>query len=111
MLEKLKEWGENYRKVLKCDEDTEGVASALGMHKMWDAYLHALPKPQQKVLRLRYLEGASWEGIGQLLGMDARWAKWTAAEGIANLERLLELKKKHDHPENTRPTRARGRTG
>ena len=91
MLQQLETWGANYRKVLKCDEETEGVAAALGAFKVWEAYVNALPKVQQKVLRLRYLEGASWEGIGRLLGISEQWAKRKAAEGIVNLERLLEL--------------------
>lgn len=60
--------------------------------------MRTLAKVQQKVLRLRYIEGASWEGIGTLFNMNAEWAKRTAAEGMNKLEQLMELQKKYGHP-------------
>lgn len=101
MLKLLEDWAENYLKVLKSDGETEGVASALGAYKVTEAYVHALPKMQQKVLRMRYLEGGSWDGIGRLCGMDATWAKWKAAQGMVNLEQLFDLEKRVKNPEKT----------
>ena len=97
-MEMLKQWADNYHKVLKCTDDTEGADEALGAFKVADAYVRTLTKAQQKVLRLRYLEGAGWLGIGRLFGMSADWAKRTAAEGIAHLEQLIELQRKYGTP-------------
>lgn len=94
----LDQWAENYRKVLTCSERTEGVDAALGIFKVADAYVRTLTKAQQKVLRFKYLEGASWEGIGRMFGMNAEWARKTAAEGIVKLEQLLDLQKRYGHP-------------
>lgn len=84
----IDDWAKNYRILLTCDPDTKGIDAVTAAYNAAEAYLRILPKAQQKVLRLRYIEGASWEGIGRLMNMRADWAKKTADTAISTLQGL-----------------------
>lgn len=85
----IDEWVKNYRILLNCDAETEDIDVIHAAYKAAEAYMQILPKAQRKVLRLRYLEGASWEGIGRLMNMRAEWAKNAAETAICTLEQLI----------------------
>lgn len=88
----LKKWAENYHKVLD-DPESEEADAAREAYKATEEQMHVLSKSARKVLRLRYLEGASWAGIGKLLGMRAKWAEDVARSAERTLAALETPKK------------------
>lgn len=92
MLEMLDKWAENYKTILTSGEDID--ESVLAAYKDTDAYVRTLPKVQQKIIRLRYLEGASWEGIGHLMSLRPEWVMKHAKQAIRALMTLIALKER-----------------
>ena len=88
ILKFLDEWAKNYRILLTCNADTDGLAATMAAYQAAEAWLRILPKAQQRVLRLRYLEGASWDGVGKLMNMRTDWARKTAETAIGVLKEL-----------------------